>query len=80
MTERFDEKVIFSDLIHSAFRKVADNKTEDMEIHFVCAGDYYNDYDYGERLKSYILKGMKIYGINLFGQLYEYDGQLYEYV
>ena len=37
------------------------NKTEDLEIHFVYAGDYY--YYYDGPLRSIILKGMKKYEI-----------------
>ena len=42
-----------------------------MEIHFIYAGDYYsyinkNNYDkFGDRLKSFILKGMEKYNIKL---------------
>ena len=34
-----------------------------METHFVYAGDYYWKFDYEERLKSFILKGMQKYEI-----------------
>ena len=52
--------MIFSDLIHSAFRKVAEIK-EDLDIHFVYAGYYY--YQRQNQLKNFILKGMKMHRI-----------------
>ena len=61
MKELFDQRVIFGDLIRSAFRKVAENKEENLKIHFVYAGTYYQHRQ--NQLKDFILKGMKIHGI-----------------
>ena len=58
--DRFDKQVI-----DSAFKKIIQSKTENMDIHFVYAGFYYFYSDEHEnRLKSFILKGMKKYNIN----------------
>ena len=53
--ELFDEQAIYF-----AFEKIVENKTENMEIHFVYSGSYYA---FEERLRSLILKGMKKYKI-----------------
>ena len=55
--EQFDEQVI-----DSVFEKIVKSKTENIEIHFVYAGDYYCWKD-EEPLKSCILKGMEKYRI-----------------
>ena len=46
------------EVIDSAFKKIADSRRKDLEIHFVCAGCRY----YGlteDRLRALLLKGMK---------------------
>ena len=55
--EQFDERAI-----DSAFRNIIESKTEDMDTHFVYAGEYYY-YKHADRLRSFILEGMKRYGI-----------------
>ena len=47
--------------IDSAFRKLVEGISKDTEIHFVYAGGYY--YLYEDQLRSFILDGMKKYGI-----------------
>ena len=56
--EQFDEQVI-----NSAFKKIVETKTDDMEIHFVYAGDYDHTNDF--QLKSFLLKGMKKHNIKM---------------
>ena len=51
-TEHFDKEVI-----HSTLQKISENETKELEIHFVYAGSYY--YVYEDKLRSYILNGMK---------------------
>ena len=56
------------EVIYSAFKKINENQIEGMdtmEIHFVYAGEYYyyNTEDRRTLLKTFILKGMKDYGI-----------------
>ena len=55
---RFDKQVI-----DSAFKKIIKSKTENLEIHFVYAGYHFWTYRYENRLKSFILEGMKKYKI-----------------
>ena len=62
LKELFDQKVIFSDLIHSAFSKVAENRADDLKIHFVYAGSHYGMSGIND-IESFILKGMKIHKI-----------------
>ena len=52
MLGRFNEEVI-----DSAFKKIVDDKTEDLETHFVYTGHPFVE----DNLKSIILKGMKKY-------------------
>ena len=54
--EKFDERVI-----DSAFEKIIESKTEDLETHFVYAGFHYTD----SKLKSLILKVMKKYNFKM---------------
>ena len=61
MEERYDRKVIFSDLIYSAFGEIAKNRAEDVEIHLVYAGFYYGPNQ--DEIKSFILRGMKMHKI-----------------
>ena len=58
--EQSDNKVI-----NSAFKKIDENQIDGMEIHLVYAGEYYyyNTEDRRTLLKTFILKGMKDYGI-----------------
>ena len=48
--------------IDSAFRKITKNETKELKTHFVFAGHYYNN-GYEDRMKSFILEGMKEYKI-----------------
>ena len=55
--EHFDRKAI-----DSAFRKINENEAKDLTTHFVYAGEYYH-WGHEDRLRSFILKGMKKYKI-----------------
>ena len=59
LEEKFDEKVI-----NSAFQKIVESKTENMQTHFIYAGYHYyqRHRDYYE-LQSFILEAMKKYKI-----------------
>ena len=62
--ERHDQKLILSERFYSVFGEIADNRAEDVEIHVIYAGNYYS-YHYGnqDKLKSFILRGMKMHRI-----------------
>ena len=53
---KFDEQVI-----ESACEKFMKNRTDDMELHFVFAGDY--DINYRSELEEFLLEGLKKYKI-----------------
>ena len=46
-------------------KKFVEGKPEDLEIHFVYAGDFYNYRGENNELVSFILKGMKKYKLKL---------------
>ena len=52
-------------MIDSAIKKFVEGKPEDLEIHFVYAGDFYNYRRENNELVSFILKGMKKYKLKL---------------
>ena len=59
--ENFDEKVI-----DTALQKAAEIESEDFQTHFIYTGRYYFWYStfyQGNRLRSFILEGMKKYNI-----------------
>ena len=51
-------------MIDSAFKKIVEDKAEDLETHFVYAGYHYNNI-FADDLKSIILKGMKKYNFKM---------------
>ena len=48
-------------MINSAFAKIVESKADDLEIHFIYAGEYYNIEN--DNFISFFSKGMKIYKI-----------------